>query len=374
MNWASIGLRDRGTGRHTISREDINMFINKPKEELSQYVGHMNQVAGAMPFEFKGGRSEGVKGIEVKTGSGFRFTVIPDRGMDIANAEFGGKPIAWMCKNGIVAPQYFENGRFEFHRTFMGGLLTTCGLTQVGAPGEDGDEVLGVHGRISHLPAESVNIHEAWQGEEYVIKIEGTLKETSLYAENLVLRRTITTKMGETRFWIHDSIRNEGYNETPFMVLYHVNFGYPVVSENSKLYCSSRKVRAWIDQKGNEASGAFDEFDPPTSNYLYNLFLHDLQVDQKPARFGIINEPLSFGAYVSFDPSQLPLVTEWKMMGQQDYVVAIEPGNCIPEGRLEARKNNRLQSLKPREDYEIEFEIGVLESIEKINRFVRNCE
>ena len=112
----------------------------------------------------------------------------------------------------------------------MGGLLTTCGLTQVGAPGEDGDEVLGVHGRISHLPAESVNIHEAWQDEEYVIKIEGTLKETSLYAENLVLRRTITTKMGETRFWIHDSIRNEGYNETPFMVLYHVNFGYPVVS------------------------------------------------------------------------------------------------------------------------------------------------
>jgi hypothetical protein len=350
------------------------MFLDKPKKELSRYVGHMNQIAGATPFEFKGGRSEGVKAIDIKTGSGFRFTIVPDRGMDIANAEFCGKPIAWMCKNGIVAPQYFENGGFGFHRTFMGGLLTTCGLTQVGAPGIDDDEVLGVHGRISHLPAESVNVNEAWLDEEYVIEVEGTLRETSIYAENLVLQRTITTKMGESRFWIHDIIRNEGYNESPFMVLYHVNFGYPVVSENSKLYCSSRNVRAWIDQKGDEASGAYDKFDPPTPNYLYNLFLHDLQMDQKHARFGIINEPLSFGAYVSFDPSQLPQVTEWKMMGQQDYVVAIEPGNCIPEGRLDARNNKRLQSLKPGESYEIEFEIGVLEGIEAIENFVNSCE
>ncbi len=349
------------------------MFLDKPKEELSQYVGHMNQVAGAKPFEFKGGRAEGVKAIEVKTGSGFRFTVVPDRAMDIANAEFCGKPIAWMCKNGIVAPQYFENGGYGFHRTFMGGLLTTCGLTQVGAPGVDGDEVLGVHGRISHLPAESVNVHEAWQDEDYVIKIEGILRETSLYAENLVLRRTITTKMGESRFWVHDIIRNEGYNESPFMVLYHVNFGFPVVSENSKLYCSSKKVRPWINQNGEEAGGNYDKFERPGPDYRYNLFLHDLNVDQKRARFGIINEAIKFGAYLTFDPSQLPLVTEWKMMGQQDYVVAIEPGNCIPEGRLEAAKNNRLHSLKAGQSYEIEYEIGVLDGIEAIDSFVSSC-
>lgn len=349
------------------------MFLDKSKEDLLPYVGHISQIAGATPFEFKGGRSEGVNGIEVKTGSGFRFTIIPDRGMDIANAEFCGKPIAWMCKNGIVAPQYFENGGYGFHRTFMGGLVTTCGLTQVGAPGVDGDEVLGVHGRISHLPAESVNIHETWQDEEYVIKIEGTLRETSIYAENLVLHRTIMTKMGESRLFIHDIIRNEGYNESPFMVLYHVNFGFPVVSENSKLYCSSKMVRPWINQNGEKASGIHDKFESPTPNYRYNLFLHEVDMAQERAWFGIINEAITFGAYLTFNPSQLPLVTEWKMMGQQDYVVAIEPGNCIPEGRLEAGKNNRLHRLKPGERYEIEYEIGVLAGIEAIDSFKSNC-
>lgn len=47
------------------------MFLTKERKELLQYVGHMSQIAGAMPFEFKGGRAEGVRGIEVKTGSGF---------------------------------------------------------------------------------------------------------------------------------------------------------------------------------------------------------------------------------------------------------------------------------------------------------------
>ena len=190
----------------------------------------------------------------------------------------------------------------------------------------------------------------------------------------MVLHRTIMTKMGESRLFIHDIIRNEGYNESPFMVLYHVNFGFPVVSENSKLYCSSKKVRPWINQNGEKAGGIHHKFESPTPNYRYNLFLHELDEKQERARFGIINEAINFGACLTFNPSQLPLVTEWKMMGQQDYVVAIEPGNCIPEGRLEAGKNQRLHSLKPGESYEIEYEIGVLAGIEAIDGFISNCK
>ena len=49
------------------------LFLNKEEKELLQFVGHMSQIAGAMPFEFKGGRAEDVRGIEVKTGRSFRF-------------------------------------------------------------------------------------------------------------------------------------------------------------------------------------------------------------------------------------------------------------------------------------------------------------
>lgn len=346
------------------------MFLNKERKELLQYVGHMSQIAGAVPFEFKGGRSEGVRGIEVKTGSGFRFTILPDRGMDIAHAEFSGRPLAWICPNGIINPQFFENGGIGFLRSFTGGLLTTCGLTQVGANCEDGQEELGIHGRISHTPAERVAIDEYWQGEEYIIKISGVMKETCLYAEHLVLRRTITTKMGESRLWVHDVIVNEGYHETPFMILYHINFGFPVVSEDSKLYASSTHVEPWINAKGEPAEGIHDRFQHPQPDYAYNLFLHEVPKERDTVYFGIINEAARFGGYVATHPKQLPRVTEWKMIGQQAYVVAIEPGNCIPEGRVDAKKNNRLSTLQPGQRHEIDTEIGVLDNQESINQFM----
>ena len=349
------------------------MIYKKPKKELLHHIGHMSQVAGATSVEFSDGRAKGMRGIEVKTGSGFRFTVLPDRGMDIVYAEYAGKPMDWICRNGLIGPQYFENGGFGFHRTFSGGLVTTCGLTQVGAPCQDGDEILGVHGRISHTPAESVAIREAWDGEDFIIEVSGTLRETSIYAENLVLRRTISTRMGAADLRIHDTITNEGYQESPFMILYHVNFGFPIVTENSKLYSSSDKVTPWINQDGLKAKGAFDTFDPPTPGYRFNLFQHHVDPNKSQALFGIVNEEMQFGGYVSIDPSQLPKVTEWKMMGQQDYVVAIEPGNCIPEGRVEARENGRLGTLTAGGTHEIEYEIGVLDGADAIEAFRKSC-
>lgn len=59
--------------------------------------------------------------------------------------------------------------------------------------------------------------------------------KAQFFAENLVLRRKICTRLGESRLWICDSVENEGYQRTPFMLLYHINGGFPVVSERSRL-------------------------------------------------------------------------------------------------------------------------------------------
>ncbi len=48
-----------------------------------------------------------------------------------------------------------------------------------------------------------------------------------------------------------DIVENQGYNETPFMLLYHINFGFPVVSEHTRLYSSAEKVEPWNDEAKN---------------------------------------------------------------------------------------------------------------------------
>ena len=82
----------------------------------------------------------------------------------------------------------------------------------------------------------------------------------------------------------------------------------------------------------------------------------------------LINESMEFGLYISYSPKQLPYLTEWKMLGQQDYVVGIEPGNCIPEpeGRKGARDSGRLIVLRPGEVRKFSIEIGVLKDKDDI--------
>jgi hypothetical protein len=59
---------------------------------------------------------------------------------------------------------------------------------------------------------------------------------------------------------------------------------------------------------------------------------------------------------------------EWNTMGQQDYMVGLEPGINILEERVEGRKHGRLVTLKPGQERSIRQEIGVLPSREDIDR------
>jgi hypothetical protein len=57
------------------------------------------------------------------------------------------------------------------------------------------------------------------------------------------------------------------------------------------------------------------------------------------------------------------------MMGQRNYVVGMEPANCLPLGRPTERDAGRLQYLEGRQEREYHLEIGALTSFEEIAAF-----
>jgi hypothetical protein len=57
------------------------------------------------------------------------------------------------------------------------------------------------------------------------------------------------------------------------------------------------------------------------------------------------------------------------MMGQRNYVVGMEPANCLPLGRATERDAGRLQYLEAREEREYTLEMGALTSAEEIAAF-----
>lgn len=151
------------------------------KEELMRLVGDVSEIAGMKKYELLDGKGRGVRAVDIWTGTGFSFTVVLDRGMDISQTSYCGKSLCWRSSIGEVHPHFFEPEEMGWGRSFPGGLLVTCGLTHYGAPCEDEGEKLGLHGRISHIPAEKVCLDEKWEKDDYEPSLSGLLRESAIF-------------------------------------------------------------------------------------------------------------------------------------------------------------------------------------------------
>ena len=103
------------------------------------YFGALYPHFGANAYTFSQGKTAGVKAIDVKTGGGLEFTALEGKALDIAYLSYKGTNISFLSKTGIVAAPYYhdDGGVNSFLQGFHGGMLTTCGLTQSGAPCQD---------------------------------------------------------------------------------------------------------------------------------------------------------------------------------------------------------------------------------------------
>jgi len=104
------------------------------KSEILKKVGDIEQIAHILSMELQEGDASGVKALDIRNGSGLRFTVVADRGLDITTAEFYGIPLSIRFHPGEMRPNFHEDLPFAFIKSWAGGLVTTCGLTQVGDP------------------------------------------------------------------------------------------------------------------------------------------------------------------------------------------------------------------------------------------------
>ncbi|HPK23834.1 MAG TPA: aldose 1-epimerase family protein [Candidatus Hydrogenedentes bacterium] len=337
---------------------------NYSKTALRKRLGNMDQLAGIRLVSFDDGNERPVRAALFHTGSGLEFTVLLDRGMDIASASFQGKAMGWRSTTGNVAPQYFEPEGLRWLRSYFGGLVTTCGLTRVGAPGADsalqGD---GLHGRISHIPARDIQVSQAWEGDRYLLSVSGVMRETSVFGENLTLRRTISTELGASSFRIRDVVCNEGFTRTGLSLLYHCNIGWPVLDQGSRMIAPVRAL-APRDSAAEKGMETWDVMDAPTHGYREKCYYHDMIPDKKgEVTVALVNDGFpdnGFGVYIRYNKKELPRFVQWKQMGEQVYVCGLEPCNCGIEGREKDEALGLLDMLNAGEERAFNLEFGVL--------------
>ena len=251
---------------------------NYTRQDLVKCTGLMDQIAGVRLVELSDGWGRGARAALLYTGAGLTATILVDRGLDIYDASYNGAALAWVSPTGPKHPAYYEPEGLGWLRSFYGGLVVTCGMSNAGAPCSDQGEALGLHGRFSNSPASNINYGGYWQGDDYIVFIEGQVREARVFNENLLMRRRIEAHAGGKSITIRDTVSNEGFQSVPHMLLYHINIGFPVVDDGSRLLTPARSVSP-RDDVARSGIADYDRFSGPIAAYKEQVFYHDMQAD-----------------------------------------------------------------------------------------------
>lgn len=340
------------------------------RRELEKHIGHLSQIAGVRMMQLQEGSEAGVRIAEVRSGSGLRFQITLDRGMDISVAEYKGNALAWRSPNGDVHPGHYDPRGLEWLRSFPGGLVTGCGLTHLGAPCVDEGEELGLHGRLSNTPASSVEAKTKWTDDQCVFRVSGTMRENKLFKENLVLHRNVEVELGSSTFIMRDVVKNEGFRRSPLMLLYHINLGWPLIDEGAELLLNARSMSP-RDGEASKGIATATKIPSPVPGYKEQVFYHDLVASNDGFVSALLaNRKLQLGLFLQYRQHELPKFTQWKMVGEGEYVLGMEPANCWVQGRAKERERGTLQFLDPGEEREFVVRIGVLEGNTAMDHFI----
>lgn len=288
--------------------------------------------------------------------------------MDIAEAFNNQYSIAWISSKGIASTQPFSNHGADWLRTFGGGLLTTCGLSHIGGPEKDEYGERGLHGYISNTPAEVESIiqPDPFNG-KLTMSITGTMRETQIFGPSLYLKRTISSTLGKNELHIADEIANRGNTPVPHMLLYHFNFGWPLVDEGSVLYYDGELH--YVNEERDKHI-----FNPKNNYKLVPSPLSDHKGSGEAAAYfdikenakgeclcGIYNDKLQIGISLTFKKKELPWLTNWQHWAPGEFVTGMEPCTNPPIGQSNARARNELLFLQPGEKRTYTVRLNIVE-------------
>ena len=335
------------------------------KKELYKYAGSLQQLAYIRQVTCGEGRSSGLKMYDIKNEC-LQFQVMCDKCLDVSGLSYKGVNMNFLSKPGLQGRNHYDTNGQEALRSIMGGLFFTAGLENICAPYENETGSYPMHGRIRTTPAEQISSEETWETDGLHLKVSGTMREAELFGENMVLRRSIETVMGQKSIRVTDEIENEAFRDEPLMILYHINLGYPFLSPDLKLYIPTRRVTPRDEtSKGHE--GDYDHMDEPRENEPEYVFIHDMKVTKEKHTWVLaVNEKQGLGLKIEYDTKNLPYFMEWKSTGAGDYVIGLEPSNSSVYGRAYHEERKNLHMLRPFEKERNELIFTVLDGKEEI--------
>lgn len=326
----------------------------------------------------RGGRQEGADLIRIETGP-FAINVIPSRGMGILNVDSPSLPLGWQSPVRDVRHPQFINLESRGGLGWLEGFnewLVRCGLEFAGGPGQDrfvtntgavAEMNLTLHGKIANIPASEVEL-VVDRMPPYTVRLRGRVDETMFYGPKLELWTELEVTPGTAGFRTIDTITNRGAGPQEFELIYHINYGPPLLESGSQFVAPVTRVRPMNEY----AAGFLNEYSRyagPTPGFIEQVYC--LQPLPGPGGRTLVmlrNADGTRGSSIRYSTQELPCFTLWKnTAGTADgYVTGLEPGTNYPNNRRLERKAGRLSTLQPGQSRAFRLDFGLHTSEEEV--------
>lgn len=299
------------------------------------------------------------------------LSIVPQRGMGIWKALCEGQEFGWNSPvRGPVHPAFvplMEPGGLGFLDGFD-ELLTRCGLENNGAPefAADGKLKYPLHGRIANKPAYRLKVTiDADAGE---LTVTGIVEEARFHFQKLRMATTITMNLGDLGVHIVDEVSNFSASPAETQMLYHVNFGSPLLGAGAKIVAP---VKSIAPRNAHAARGieTWDSYPASAAGTEESVYFFELHADAASRTQALLKSAdAALGVSMSWDTQTLPYFTLWKnpTAAADGYVTGLEPGTNFPNPRSFEGKHGRFVKLAAEQSVRYDLTLEFLTTKERV--------
>jgi hypothetical protein len=357
-----------------------SLIGNSAGNTATEVFSNANTLSGATQFvvskrKLSGGLRGGMEIIEVDNGR-LKYWLLPERGMGIWKVWLDGIEIGWQSPlRGPVHPQFVDLSEASGLGWLDGfdELLCRCGLESNGAPEFDkqGRLKYPLHGKIANLPAYQVEARHQTESDE--ICIAGRVEESRFQFQKLSLNASVSTRPDSSEIRVHDSVTNISATPGEFQLLYHINFGAPLLEAGAEVVAPV-KTLVPRTHRAIEGIDQWSTFGAPEAGFREQVYFMELFGDAHGQTQVLLrNSAATQGVSIHFNLLQLPCFTLWKNTAatRDGYVAGLEPGTNFPNPRSFEQAQNRVIPLLPGESKEFDVRLEFHPDASSVTRAVR---